>query len=137
MGLQEAIDHAREVTTRENVCTSCREGHRQLADWLEELKSIREILGSYGLDRMRELVEADRDGRIKIYPKPNDNTCGACGNFHRIAGRRCGTCDVKSKYRDRYGKEDDRRGTFTPSQSMKACKQYVPKRGPLNGGRPC
>ena len=68
MGLQEAIDHAREVTTRENVCTSCREGHRQLADWLEELKSIREILGSYGLDRLRELVEADRDGRCVVLP---------------------------------------------------------------------
>lgn len=108
------------------------------ADRLHFIATIEDILGDdYDLDRLRELVEADRDGRIKIYPKSNDNTCGACGNFHRIAGRRCGTCDVKSKYRDRYGKEDDRRGTFTPSQSMKACKQYVPKRGPLNGGRPC
>ena len=68
MGLQEAIDHAREVTTRENVCTSCREEHRQLADWLDELKSIREILGSYDLGRLRELVEADRDRRCAILP---------------------------------------------------------------------
>ena len=57
MELQEAIDHAREVTTRENVCASCREEHGQLADWLEELKSIREILGDCDLDRLKDLVE--------------------------------------------------------------------------------
>ena len=74
--------------------------------------------------RVRELVEADREGRIKIYPKAENNTCGACRHFHRIAGRRCGTCDVQSQYRDRYGREDDRRGTFTPSQSRKACKRF-------------
>ena len=57
MELQEAIEHAREVTTRENVCESCREEHGQLADWLEELKSIREILGDCDLDRLKDLVE--------------------------------------------------------------------------------
>lgn len=85
------------------------------------------------LARMAELVEADRDGRVKIHPKPNDNTCGSCGHFHRIAGRRCGTCDVQSKYRDKYGREDDRRGTYTPSQSRKACRKYVPGKGAENG----
>ena len=68
MELQEAIEHAREVTTRENVCESCREEHGQLADWLEELKSIREILGDCDLDRLKELVEADRDGRCVVLP---------------------------------------------------------------------
>lgn len=74
--------------------------------------------------RLRELVESDREGRIKIHPKAENNTCGACGHFLRIAGRRCGTCDVQSQYRDRYGRADDRRGTFTPSQSRKACKRF-------------
>lgn len=64
--LQEAIEHAREVTTRENVCASCREEHGQLADWLEELKSIREILGDCDLDRLRELVTAYKEGRYII-----------------------------------------------------------------------
>lgn len=66
MELQEAIDHAREVTTRENVCESCREEHGQLADWLEELKSIREILGDCDLDRLRVLVTAYKEGRYII-----------------------------------------------------------------------
>lgn len=78
-------------------------------------------------DRLRELVEADREGRCKIHPRPENNTCGSCGHFQRISGRRCGICDVFSKYRDRYGRVDDRRGTFTPSQSKKACKRYEPK----------
>ena len=56
MELQEAIDHAREVTTRENVCESCRGEHGQLADWLEELKSIREILGDCDLDRLAVMM---------------------------------------------------------------------------------
>lgn len=87
--------------------------------------TIEDILGNdCDLDRLRELVEADREGRIKIHPKPENNTCGACGHFHRIAGRRCGTCDVQSRYRDKYGREDDRRGTFAPSQSRKACKRF-------------
>lgn len=91
----------------------------------DRLAAIEDILGdNYDLDQLRELVEADRDGRIKIYPKPENNTCGACGHFLRIAGRRCGTCDVQSQYRDRYGRADDRRGTFTPSQSRKACKRF-------------
>lgn len=81
----------------------------------------------YDLDRLRELVEADREGRVKIHPKAENNTCGACGHFHRIAGLRCGTCDVQSKYKDRYGREEERRGTFTPSQSRKACKKYIQK----------
>ena len=54
----------------------------------ERLAAIEDILGDdYDLDRLRELVEADREGRIKIHPKPENNTCGACGHFHRIAGR--------------------------------------------------
>lgn len=93
---------------------------------VDRLSDIEDILGDdYDLDRLRELVEADRDGRVKIHPKPEKNTCGSCGNFHRIPGTRCGTCDKHIRYRNRYGQEDERRGTFTPSQSRKACKNYV------------
>lgn len=96
------------------------------------LKAIEDVIADeerkrYDLDRLRELVEADREGRVKIHPKAENNTCGACGHFHRIAGLRCGTCDVQSKYKDRYGREEERRGTFTPSQSRKACKKYIQK----------
>ena len=68
--LQEAINHAREVA--EGCATGnkeCAYQHDRLADWLEELKIIKDILGEdYDLDRLRELVEADRDGRCVVSP---------------------------------------------------------------------
>lgn len=100
----------------------------RIPDVIDRLAAIEDILGdNYDLDRLRELVEADREGRCRIHPKPENNTCGSCGHFQRISGRRCGTCDVHSKYKDRYGRVDDRRGAFTPPQSKKACKSYEPR----------
>lgn len=75
--------------------------------------------------RLRELVEADREGRIKILPKPGANTCGSCGHFHRIAGTSCGTCDEQAYYKSRRGEINPGRGTFAPSQSRKACRKYI------------
>lgn len=72
MELQKDIDHAREVTTMENVCAGFREEHGHPADWLEELKSIREILGDYDLDRLRKLVKADREGRVVVLLSNDD-----------------------------------------------------------------
>ena len=47
MGLQEAIEHAREVA---EGCSAgnkeCAYQHDKLADWLEELKKVKDILGS-------------------------------------------------------------------------------------------
>lgn len=40
MTLEEAIDHAEEVAKIE--CGKCAEEHRQLAEWLRELKKLRE-----------------------------------------------------------------------------------------------
>lgn len=55
MKLREAIDHAREVSLR--GCSECNKEHGQLADWLEELEKLREVLGdAYDLDRLRELL---------------------------------------------------------------------------------
>ena len=70
MGLQEAINHAREVAYGcQSDNRDCAYQHDKLADWLEELKSIKDILGNdYDLDRLRELVKADRDGRAVILP---------------------------------------------------------------------
>lgn len=100
----------------------------QATEMRERLKTIEDIMGdTYDLDRMCELVEAAREGRCRIHPKPENNTCGSCGHFQKISGRRCGTCNVHSKYKDRYGRVDDRRGAFTPSQSKKACKSYEPR----------
>ena len=41
MTLNEAINHALEKS--ESLCGECAEEHRQLADWLIELKNRREI----------------------------------------------------------------------------------------------
>ena len=40
MTLDEAIEHAREIA--KSKCDECGEQHKQLADWLEELKRYRE-----------------------------------------------------------------------------------------------
>ena len=91
------------------------------------LNTILDILGDdYDLDRLRELVETDREGRIKILQKPGVNTCGSCGHFHRIAGTSCGTCDEQAYYKSHRGEIDPGRGTFSPSQSRKACRKYNP-----------
>ena len=41
MAPDEAIDHCRDVADG-TICEACGEEHRQLAEWLEELKSLRE-----------------------------------------------------------------------------------------------
>lgn len=91
----------------------------------KRLNQIEDILGdTYDLDRLRELVEADKDGRVKIYPKSENSTCGACEHFHRIAGTRRGTCDVKPFATTRRGASWGYE--FMASQSRKACKMYKP-----------
>lgn len=42
MTLEEAIAHAKEISENQYICEECQKEHRQLADWLEELKSLRE-----------------------------------------------------------------------------------------------
>lgn len=91
MELQEAINHALEVSEKEEECDICKSEHKQLADWLVELKDLRNILGdnyniyelkdlievcwenechngSVDYNRLRELVEADREGRCVVLP---------------------------------------------------------------------
>ena len=42
MTLDEAIVHAKELSEDQSVCEDCREEHKQLAEWLEELKQYKE-----------------------------------------------------------------------------------------------
>ena len=95
---------------------------------IHRLVTIEDILGDeYDLERLRELAEADREGRVRIIagPKPREAVCGNCGNFIRNPGTRTGVCRVQSFYRDQHGKEEPRRGIFSPSQSRKACRKFV------------
>ena len=63
MTLDEAIAHAKEVFENQYVCEDCREEHKQLAEWLEELKrnkdkereiSAREMFKSLGYEYSKE-----------------------------------------------------------------------------------
>lgn len=42
MTLDEAIIYAKEMSENQYICEECQKEHGQLADWLEELKSLRE-----------------------------------------------------------------------------------------------
>lgn len=37
-------------------------------------------------DRLRELAEADKEGRVRIIPEGVTGTCGSCENFEMIPG---------------------------------------------------
>lgn len=90
----------------------------------KRLADIEDIIGDeYDMERLRELVEADKDGRIRIIPKYIGKACGSCEHFHRIAGTRRGTCEVKPCATSRCGTQWPDI-PFEPSQSRMACKQY-------------
>lgn len=80
-----------------------------------------------GVSRLRELAQADRAGLVHIIqgPDPGAAVCGNCGNFIRNPGKRTGVCTEQSCYRDHHGNEEPWRGTFSPSQSRKACRKFV------------
>ena len=94
-----------------------------------ELKSYRE-LGP--IDRLRELAQAEREGRIVLRSAGAGKQCGSCGHWHRIRDTRRGTCDVRQWLRDRYGASDPG-ASFTPAQSYGACRDYIPVEGRGNG----
>ena len=102
----------------------------QATEMRERLRMVEEILcgdkNEFDIDRLQKMMDAYRDGRIRIIPKSDIGTCGSCANFRRIEGRRCGTCAVRGAYKNRQGVEIPRKGIFTPSQSRRACKHYEP-----------
>ena len=81
---------------------------------IHRLVTIEDILGDeYDLGRLRELVQADREGRVHILPSPRENTCGKCGNFTRTPGCGYGECTLRPGLR--------------PYQSRAKCKRYTEK----------
>lgn len=114
----------------ERIADAYRQGMTLRTESAVKLRVVRDI----SLDRLRELVEADRVGRVWIIPKCEGKMCGACGHFQRIPGTRRGKCDVRpyanSKWR---GSGGDKR-EFEPSQSHIACNQFVPADCTDSGG---
>lgn len=74
-------------------------------------------------ERLVKLAEADKEGRVKIYPQSKDKTCGTCTHFKRTPGTRSGKCDIKKWCKNRYGQRIGEL-EFTPQQSRKACREY-------------
>ena len=88
---------------------------------IRRLAAIEDILRpDYNLDRLRALMEADRDGLVRIARRPplENECCGNCGHFQRITGTARGDCAVREYTRKPW------RGKFTPCQSRKACRQF-------------
>lgn len=100
MELDEAIKHAEEVA---NECTvyfqtsdgemtkipsQCAEEHRQLAEWLKELKRVRELPWLKELKRLREQTRwipcserlPEEDGRFLVF-LPDRNGTFMCADF--------------------------------------------------------
>lgn len=49
MTLNEAIEHCKEII-KSNECEKCREQHKQLLEWLKELKRLRKKGGKLNVD---------------------------------------------------------------------------------------
>ena len=93
---------------------------------VDRLATIEDILGDgYDLDRLRELAQADREGRIVLRSAGAGKKCGSCGHFHRSPGTKRGTCAIRRWERNRLGQTEPWRHSFTPSQSYGACREYV------------
>lgn len=65
MTIDEAISHAREVAEREYAeCRFCADEHEQLAEWLEELKAIKEGAVFYSNRPIEDIVIEARNDAI-------------------------------------------------------------------------
>lgn len=95
-------------------------GMYNIIDKLADLEDI--ISNDYDVYRLKQLIEADREGRIKIIPESVGKTCGTCENFIRIEGTQRGNCRVKPLVFRKYGMHWGY--PFEPAQSRKACKNY-------------
>lgn len=78
-------------------------------------------------ERLKELLQAERENRVKILAPANDNTCGKCKHFMPTQGA-YGTC-AKLKYSRNHYKQEDKTRLFTPARSHKACKDGFEQRG--------
>ncbi len=75
--------------------------------------ALREADKLGGLDRLRELVQADQENCVRILPLPRENTCGKCKNFVRESGCAYGECKLRPGLR--------------PYQSRVKCRKYIEK----------
>ena len=86
----------------------CKNGPCSQRKTWERLREIEDILGpDYDLDRLRALMEADRDGLVRIARRPplESECCGNCGHFQRITGTARGRLCCPGIYREALARE--------------------------------
>lgn len=110
--LDEAIKHCEEVATEkednarweltstwQDECKRCAAEHRQLAEWLTELKELRELKTEY-----KRLLKAAVDD---MYNSVNDVHCKYCSKWHtdQCQGTSHLDCYIENKFKWRYADE--------------------------------
>lgn len=103
MTIEEAIAHAQETAdTRSDLCDECRDEHRQLADWLTELKQLREETAE--LKRLLKLAVEDFERfRCLMSSDINEEFCETALEYHCNPYDLCNSCplsgSVKCKWK--------------------------------------
>lgn len=80
----------------------------ELAEWKK--------LGDF--DHIKELVQAEKEGRLRILKPANENTCGMCKHYTPVEGA-YGSCAKREFQLDRWGNSTGRK--FVPGRSRRAC----------------
>ena len=76
-------------------------------------------------ERLYDIFQADREGRLRIAAKPIEDTCGSCRWFEREEGTASGKCTRRTK---KFRGGMDSGETLYVSQSHKACKSDYERR---------
>ena len=107
MTLDEAIAHAKEVFENQYVCEDCREEHKQLAEWLEQLrdyKSIFEEKQETNYEHYKdEIIENCGFTFALVDGKPHKCACVNCNDCGFSTGHGC-TEKVKEWLKSPYKK---------------------------------
>lgn len=78
-------------------CGMCEEGWQRA---LGKLYDLEKILGKdISMDHLREMVKADREGRVKILAPAMLATCGSCTSFRRTPGTASGICEKREQFK--------------------------------------
>lgn len=90
MTLDEAIAHAKELSENKSVCKDCREEHKQLAKWLEELRDYKSIFE----EKKETNIEHYKDGIIELCV---DDLAISKGKVVECGAISCSECDFADK----------------------------------------
>jgi rubrerythrin len=90
MTIEEAIQHCHEVAEKE--CTECGKEHLQLAEWLAELKKLRQLQNSMQNDDYALWILEEGDYDIYEGVTPDKYICNKCGCIEYRKSRFCPNC---------------------------------------------